>query len=165
MLKHYASHALKKDHIGIQDPKNPEVWLVKPKSRKYHSHSERYEYDKVYARQCRENGAVDKNGKLTHRHQAEDGTFYFVDYEKQEADRIAARNKGKQEKGKGKGKGAGKGKRKPAQQPSQHSWDQQAAYVHGAANQYPVTWVSRSHGSVASSSREAEIWNPGEWQW
>ena len=166
MLKHYALHAKKKDHTGIRDPKNPDAWLVKPKSRKFYNHSERYKYDEVYARQCHENEAVDKNGKLTHRHRADDGTVYIVDYEVQEAERVAALEKSRQAKGKGKdkGKGAGKNKNKPAQQP-QHSWDQQAAYVHGAANQHPVTWVSRSNASVASSSREAEVWNPREWQW
>ena len=70
MLRHYALHAKKKDHTGIRNPKNPDVWLVAPKSRKFYNHSERYKYDEVYARQCHENEAVDKDGKLTHRHRA-----------------------------------------------------------------------------------------------
>ncbi|NCF91443.1 MAG: hypothetical protein GWQ05_10860, partial [Verrucomicrobiaceae bacterium] len=127
MLRHYALHAKKKDHTGIRDPKNPDVWLVAPKSRKFHDHSERYKYDEVYARQCHENEAVDKDGKLTHRHRAEDGSVYIVDYEEQEAKRVAALDKDRQ--AKGKGKGTGKGKQKPVQQPQHNTW-----------NQHQVTW-------------------------
>ena len=55
-----ARTAVKKDHIGVQDPKDVRKWLIKPGERKYHGHFERFQCDPEYKAQCLRNGCVDK---------------------------------------------------------------------------------------------------------
>ena len=101
---------MRKDHVGTPDPKDVTKWLVKPNSRKYYGHSERFAADPEYAEQCRRNGCVDQWGKLAQWiAKPNDEGWEYKDYEaKYEEERRQAAEK----KGKGKGKGKGKSKEK-----------------------------------------------------
>ena len=94
-----ARAAVKKDHIGVPDPKDVRKWLIKPGERKYYGHFERFQVDPEYKAQCLRNGCVDKEGRLRQWIQTPNhGGWIEKDYE------AAVREEQEAAKGKGKGK-------------------------------------------------------------
>ena len=127
-----AKAACRKDHIGILDPNDISKWLVEPKSRKYHGHTERMNCDPEYKAQCERNGCVGRHGHLAQWVEKANGDWIWKDYELQlEEEKL-------------KGSGKGKPSTSPAVALSWGSKPQRRTQPSTAEAEYGAPWSSSS---------------------